>query len=91
MTELVFLEYSFIFDPKETWEYLADFEKDLQDFFGSYGLEARTMKAIETSESKRIVLITRVAPSPLPLTEHKKEDSPEKKMMDSALNKMKGK
>src|SRR5258708_5965110 len=54
---LVFLEYTILFDPEETWAYLSDFEQDLSDFFAAYGLEARIIKTANDSPSKRVMFI----------------------------------
>lgn len=54
---LVFLEYSFMFDPEETWNNLHAFESDLQKFFNEHGAEAMVIKAIEGSPVKRILYI----------------------------------
>ena len=54
---LVFLEYSFLFDPDETWNNLHAFESDLAKFFNEHGAEAIVIKAVEGAPVKRILYI----------------------------------
>ena len=54
---LVFLEYSFLFDPDETWNNLHAFESDLAKFFNEHGTEAIVIKAVEGAPAKRILYI----------------------------------
>ena len=54
---LVFLEYSFMFDPEETWNNLHAFESDLAKFFNEHGTEAIVIKAVEGAPVKRILYI----------------------------------
>ena len=55
--EYVFLEYTFLFDPNDTWDSLQDFEKSLGKFFGNEGYEARIVKTVEGQTGKRILMI----------------------------------
>lgn len=57
MKPLIFLEYSFLFEPGvNTWSYLNDFERDLGDFFTAHGLEAQIVKTIEGQSGGRRIL-----------------------------------
>lgn len=66
--ELAFLEYSFLFDPREVgWQSLADFERDLADYFAANELEAQIMKTIDGQVGRRILFIKKalvVEPEP---------------------------
>jgi hypothetical protein len=58
MKKLAVLEYTFLFEPEETWQHLFQFEKDLTDFFKSKGKELQVVKTIEgATTGRRIVLI----------------------------------
>ena len=59
-TSWAFLEYVFMFDPLRAWGHIDDFEKDLADFFSSYGFEAQILKTIGGYEGKRVLYITKV-------------------------------
>jgi hypothetical protein len=40
-TEMAFLEYSFLFDPRDVdWPTIQDFERDLADYFMAFGVDA---------------------------------------------------
>lgn len=57
---LAFLEYSFLFDPTETWQYLSKFESDLAKFFGSLGYQAEIIRTVEGQVGRRILYIRKV-------------------------------
>ena len=51
----IYLKYSFIFDPRETWAYRDEFENDLAQYFRSKGLETEVVRS--TDETKEEVMI----------------------------------
>jgi len=55
--EYVFLEYTFLFDPNDTWDSLSDFEKSLAKFFVNEGYEAKIVKTIEGQAGRRILIV----------------------------------
>lgn len=55
---LVMLEYAFMFDPKQTWSHIDDFEDDLAAFFKTKGLEAQIISPINGYKGRRILFIT---------------------------------
>ncbi len=57
MKPMVLLDYTFLFDPADTWQHLYQFEKELVDFLASKGLESEVIKAIEGQAGKRILYI----------------------------------
>ena len=60
-TEMAFLEYSFLFDPRELeWPTIQDFERDLSDYFMAYGVEAKVLKTIEGQFGRRILLLEKI-------------------------------
>jgi hypothetical protein len=68
--KLAFLEYSFIFDPVDTWSNLSQFEGQLAQFFMMHGLEAEIVPTVGGQSGRRIMSIkkapdmTPVAPKP---------------------------
>lgn len=69
--KVAFLEYTFIFDPSETWTTLWDFEKDLAKYLGDHGLEAEIIKTIEGQGNGKRLLFIRKRESPPILTQKK--------------------
>lgn len=65
MKQIVLLEYTFMFEPGDTWAHLYEFEKTLSDFFATKGLDAQIIKAIEGGGTKR-VLYLRKKETPMP-------------------------
>lgn len=57
---MAFLDYTFLFNPVETWQHLSQFESDLADFFATLGLEAEIVKSVNGQPGKRLLLIQRV-------------------------------
>lgn len=57
MKDIVFLEYTFLFDPREAWSNLFEFERDLASFFNERGFEARIIKTVEGQIGKRLLRI----------------------------------
>lgn len=59
--EMAFLEYSFLFDPREVgWPTIQDFERDMSAFFEAYGVEAQVLKTIEGQFGRRILYLKKV-------------------------------
>lgn len=56
--QIAYLEYTFIFDPSETWQSGYKFERDLSDFFGAYGFEAEVVETVGNA-SRRVLQITK--------------------------------
>ena len=60
-TEVAFLEYSFLFNPREIgWPTIQDFERDLADYFMANGVEAKVLKTIECQFGRRILLLEKI-------------------------------
>lgn len=53
MKRLAYLEYTFLFEPDETWPSVGAFERDLAAFFAAHKLEAVRVET-EGSVGKRI-------------------------------------
>ena len=57
-TEMAFLEYSFLFNPRELdWPTIQDFERDLTMFFTEHKVDAKVLKTIEGQFGRRILLL----------------------------------
>ncbi|KKN16899.1 hypothetical protein LCGC14_0971040 [marine sediment metagenome] len=56
---LVFLEYSFMFNPDEAWQHVNQFEQDFAKFLDERGFEAETIKGIGEGAGKRILFISK--------------------------------
>lgn len=56
MAKAVFLDYSFLFNPKDTWQNLHQFETDLQKFLKSKGLRAEIISPVSGSGLTRMVV-----------------------------------
>lgn len=57
-SNVVILDYSFMFDPEQTWNNFYAFETDLVKFFEEHGLEATVLKSIEGQYGKRILYLS---------------------------------
>jgi len=68
----VFLDYTFEFDPAETWSHLYEFEKSFGDFLATKGFESYLMNAVDGAPGRRIMCIRKKkemeAPPPPKLT-----------------------
>lgn len=60
MNEIVLLDYTFMFDPTDTWQHLSQFESDLADAFKSLGFEAQVIKSIGGQPGRRALLIKKI-------------------------------
>lgn len=60
MSEFVFLEYSFMFEPGSAWQHLSQFEQDLAAFFTDNGHEAQIVKTVSGQSGRRILLIKKI-------------------------------
>lgn len=56
MKNLVSLEYTFLFDPADTWQHKYQFEDSLFDFLATKGFECRYVKSLE-SDGRAIAYI----------------------------------
>lgn len=59
MKQVAILEYTFLFDPEETWDSGSKFEANLADFFAAHGYEANVVETRGTS-SRRVIHLTRM-------------------------------
>lgn len=57
MKNVAFLDYTFLIDTNNAFSHLFEFEKELAEFFDKKGLEAHILKAVEGSQSKRLMFI----------------------------------
>ena|SRR5581483_9916208 len=62
MADLAFLEYSFLFDPSDTWQSMDEFEHELTAFFAMHGKMGKLIKTLDGSRTKRIVYVTNITP-----------------------------
>ena len=47
----VYIKYSFIFDPEDTWTYKEELDKDIASFFATKGLEVEVIKSEKGHEA----------------------------------------
>jgi len=47
----VYIRYSFIFDPEDTWTYKDELDKDLVSFFGNKGLHVEVINSEKDDEA----------------------------------------
>ncbi len=74
----VYIKYSFIFDPKDTWKYKDELDKDLALFFGSKGFEVEVIRSgKEDMEQEAMLYISRV-----------KEEVPKEISVKQKINKL---
>jgi hypothetical protein len=57
MQNLVILDYSFLFDPSETWANLYQFEQEVAQFFEERGMDTKVIKTAQGSSGRRAFLI----------------------------------
>lgn len=75
MKDIAFLEYTFMFDPSQTWSNLYQFENDLSKFFADRGYDAVIVKTVAGQGGRRILMLQ---PKPMVdvVEEPKKEAKP---------------
>ena len=59
MKSLAFLEFTFLFDPSETWESISTLEKDLASFLETKGLEAEVIMPAGIN-NRRVLFIRKI-------------------------------
>jgi hypothetical protein len=57
--KIVFLEYTFMFDPASSWSSLYQFEDQLGKFFEERGFEAECIKSVEGQPGGKRILYLR--------------------------------
>lgn len=83
--QIALLEYTFMFDPTNTWQHGTQFEKDLGDFFAAHGFEANLVETRGNS-NRRIFYIERI--QAMPKLSNKTPQGP--KSPQERLNQMRG-
>lgn len=73
MKDVAFLEYTFMFNPVDTWQNLYQFEDQLAEFFKTKGLEANIVKTVAGQSGRRIMMISKIEE---PVIEAKKPEKP---------------
>ncbi len=56
---IALLEYTFIFDPSETWSSGYQFEKTLADYYGAHGVEAEIIPT-QGGTGRRVIYLTAI-------------------------------
>ena len=59
MKEIVFLDYTFLFDPGDTWSSVSNFEADLSKFLTLKGLEGDFVRTVGGQIGKKMLIIRR--------------------------------
>lgn len=59
MKEIVFLDYTFLFDPGDTWSSVSNFESDLAKFLTMKGLKGDFVRTVGGQIGKKVLIITR--------------------------------
>ena len=57
--QLAYLEYTFIFEPQNTWQSGTAFERSLADFFAAHGLEAEIIETVG-NVARRVIEIKKM-------------------------------
>ena len=57
MKSLVFLEYTFIFEPENPWGRLRDFEVDFAKFLRSINIEGEFIHSVDGQPGRRIIYL----------------------------------
>jgi hypothetical protein len=58
-SNLQLLDYTFMFDPEQTYQHLFQFEQDLQKFFRDKQMDMQIVKTMEGGQGRRILIITK--------------------------------
>ena len=58
--KLAYLEYTFVFDPFQTWSSMRDFDDELGKYFKSIGCQAEVMDAMTGYSGKKLIYISTV-------------------------------
>lgn len=65
--QLAFLEYTFILDPKDTFQHSYEFEKFLGEFLAFHGMDGQVIETVAGGvNGKKIILITSIKDMALP-------------------------
>ncbi len=57
--KIAILEYSFIFDPSDTWSSGYEFENQLADYFAAHGIEAQIVETAGGT-GRRVIFMSRL-------------------------------
>jgi hypothetical protein len=69
MAKLVILQYSFLFDPSETWGKMSEFDSSFSQFLAEHDMEAEIVTPIGVVSSKILFIHKKekqIAPPPQP-------------------------
>ncbi len=79
MKDHIFIEYTFIFEPGETWGNMQEFEKTLSDHLDGIGLIGQDIPSRNSSNKKLIIIrkkppvpVEIPAPTPTPIAQQQK-------------------
>ena len=86
MKQVAFLEYSFIFDPSESWSNGFQFENQLSKFFAENGFEAQIV-ATSGGTGRRVIFLNKVEVIKTP--EPKEEETPVRRVEKAPNNSFK--
>lgn len=75
--KLALLEYSFLFDPKETWQHLSQFENAFAKFLKQYGMEGQIIDSIDPRGGRRMIFIRAMDPVDLARNQPQKQAAPQ--------------
>lgn len=65
--KIVYLEYTFLMDPADTFQHLYEFEKFLEDFLVAHGYEGNVIESVSGgNQGRRMVYINKISQSVAP-------------------------
>lgn len=60
MKNAVFLDYTYVFDPSDTWSHLFEFEETFAAYLKTIGFEAIKVKRSEGQQGRGMMIIQKV-------------------------------
>lgn len=75
MADVVLLEYTFMFDPSETWGHIYQFEESFAAYLKTIGFQATVVKSVDGGNGKRILMIAKAKPMEVAPLEEIKQGS----------------
>ncbi len=83
--EYALIEYIFVFDPRDTWASLPEFEISMKRFLNEEGMDMQIVKNVEGGNSRRMILISKKPEEPIaPPKESPKQ--PKQQLKEMAKN-----
>lgn len=58
--KIVMLDYTFLFDPTDTWQHLYQFQKSFTDFLKERGMQGEIVANVDGGRGRTVLLIEKI-------------------------------